>query len=153
MKRYIQHRNRIVQELEKEKQKQLAEMQKAETEAKNAKARFEILEEIKQAMLSAKENMPNWLRWEDVPVHYAEIALNNGLISPSDERKKVLWTQAKEEVKKSLKGQILNNQVPAMQKIKAKEILKKIEAGETSDLNQMATRIYSKLLIWDYVGI
>lgn len=149
---YTKYRTRIVAEMQK--QQELIEKEERETAermAKNEAVRAEVCKEIILAIASANEGMPFWEHWNDIPIHYSKIALETGTISVDGEKKKQLWHEAQQLARKEVIE--LAQDVNRLHEAKrAKDIVKKLTDGlEVKEVKDNAVRIYSKLLIWEFV--
>ena len=141
----------VLQELEKEKVKIEEKKRANEIEQKNIEARELICSEIRQAIEASKEGIPNWDNWQGVPHHYAKIAVDYGIINPTLEEKKAVWEKSKLLAIEEMKMDALSDSKTMIQKREIMDALKKIEQGDNSNLEGSSKRIYSKLLLWEYV--
>jgi hypothetical protein len=123
--------------------------EEGEKHQKNAQALTQIEQDIEQAIIAVQSGVPMiWESWHDVPVHYAEIAVREGWVEISAEMKKVIWEKAKAYALRDIQAVAsdLSNFSEAKQ---ARISLRtKIEAEIITD---PAKRIYSKLLIFEYI--
>ena len=146
---YTKHRNKTIAkylELKDKAQKQYDK--EVEKEERNNAARQKIKTDIDAAIISIQQGIYFWQSWQDVPVHYAEIAIANGWLEVSGEFKTRIWNESKELAKKELieTAQDLSNLVEAK---KAKHLLMK--SIESEIISEPAKRIYAKRLIFEYI--
>lgn len=149
---FTKYRNKIVNEL-LDSQDKAARMEAEETAklVKNEEARREACNEILTAIQAAQEGIPFWEHWEDIPAYYSKIALENGVISVDGEKKKGLWIEAQRLARQQV-VELSNDESRFLEAKQARDILKDMMAGkEVQSLKDSAVRIYSKLLIWEFV--
>lgn len=146
---YTKHRNKTIAKYldlkEKAQKQQQIEVQKEE---KNNAARQKIKTDIEAAIISIQQGVYYWQSWQDVPVHYAEIAISEGWLEVSPEFKARIWSESKELAKRQLieASQDLSNLIEAR---KAKQIL--MQNMESQIITEPAKRIYAKRLIFEYI--
>lgn len=146
---YSKYRNKIIAKyLELKDIEQKAANKEQEKIKRNNDARQKIKTDIEAAIISIQQGVLFWKEWQDVPVHYAEIAVAEGWIEVSPEFKKRIWNESKELAKRQLieTAQDLSNLVEAR---KAKQIL--MQNIESEIISEPAKRIYAKRLIFEYV--
>lgn len=146
---YTKHRNKTIAkylELKDKAQKQYDK--EVEREERNNAARQKIKTDIEAAIISIQQGVLFWKEWQDVPVHYAEIALKNNWLELSDEFKTRIWNESKELAKRQLieTAQDHSNLLEAR---KAKQIL--MQNIESEIISEPAKRIYAKRLIFEYI--
>jgi hypothetical protein len=146
---YTKHRNKTVAkylELKDKAQKQYDK--EVEKEERNNAARLKIKTDIEAAIISIQQGIYFWQTWQEVPVHYAEIAVAENWVEVSPEFKKRIWEESKELAKRELieTSKDLNNFAEAK---KAKQIL--MQNIESQIISEPAKRIYAKRLIFEYV--
>ena len=146
---YTKHRNKTIAkylELKENAQKQYDK--EVQREERNNAARQKIKLDIEAAIISIQQGIYFWQSWQDVPVHYAEIAVSEGWVEVSAEFKKKVWEESKELAKKELieTAQDHSNLLEAR---KAKQIL--MQNVESQIISEPAKRIYAKRLIFEYV--
>lgn len=146
---YTKHRNKTIArylELKDKAQKQYDK--EVEKEERNNAARQKIKTDIEAAIISIQQGVLFWKEWQDVPVHYAEIAVAEGWVEVSPEFKKRIWDESKELAKRQLieTAQDHSNLLEAR---KAKQIL--MQNIESEIISEPAKRIYAKRLIFEYV--
>ena len=149
---FTKYRNKIVNELI-DSQDKAARKEAEETEklVKNEETRKEVCKEILTAIKAAQEGMPFWEHWEDIPSYYSKIALENKVISVEAEKKLELWQESNKLAKQKV-IELSNDESRFMEAKHARDILKDLVAGkEVKTLHDSAVRIYSKLLIWEFV--
>jgi len=144
---YRQYRNKIILkfEAEEEKMKDNSESIKG----KNAIARAKIKEDIELAIIAVQsDQQPIWETWHDVPANYAEVAVSENFIEVSHDFKSKIWEKSKQLSLKELSDAAsdLSNFSEAKQ-----ARIKLTNAIETQQFPDNAKRIYSKLLIFEYV--
>jgi hypothetical protein len=149
---YANYRNAILSKaLDYAKQQEKQAKADAEREQKNNAAREKIKTDIEQAIIQIQtDSSLFWPTWHEVPVHYAEIAIQNNYIEVDSDFKQKIWQEAKIEAKRELIEQAsdLSNLADAR---KAKELLRKHIESEV--ISEPAKRIYSKMLIFNYILI
>lgn len=145
---YKIYRNKIIQKFEIENDKIIQEENQKEIDRKNAEARLIIKNNIDKAIELRKNNEYLWECWQDVPAHYAKIALEHGFIEIEHDFKKLVYEKAQQLAKKQLieKSQDLRNIYEAKN---AKRIL--MEFIEKPLNNEHSHTIYAKLLIFEYI--
>lgn len=153
---YKKHRDDILDKLLKAQQAAEDErLQEERKVVKNEEVRLQAKEEIELAIKAAKDGLPFWEHWEDIPIHYTQIAIDYKIINLSDAEKLTLWHEAQRLSKMQIikeATEVLNTEKRAMQVKAARDILQQIKEGqEINKLKDNAKRIYSKLLIWEYV--
>ena len=146
---YTKHRNKTIAkylELKDKAQKQYDK--EVEKEERNNAARQKIKTDIEAAIISIQQGVQYWPTWQDVPVHYAQIAIQNNWLEVSDEFKTRIWEESKELAKRQLieTAQDLSNFAEAK---KAKHLL--MQNVESQIISEPAKRIYAKRLIFEYV--
>ena len=146
---YTKHRNKTVAKyLELKDKAQKLYDKEVEKEERNNAARLKIKTDIEAAIISMQQGIYFWQTWQDVPVHYAEIAVAENWVEVSPEFKKRIWEESKELAKRELieTSKDLNNFSEAK---KAKQIL--MQNIESQIISEPAKRIYAKRLIFEYV--
>lgn len=116
---------------------------------KNWLARKEIRSDIEKAIVAVQTDAePVWETWHEVPVHYAEIAINFDIIEVSDDFKLKIWQRSKELALDELKttAQDYSN----FSEAKRTRLMLKNRV-ESEIVKDPAKRIYSKLLVFEYV--
>jgi len=153
---YKSHRDVILDKLLKaENEAEYEATQEQLKITKNEETRLQAKHEIELAIKAASDGMPFWEHWDDIPIHYTQIALDYKIINLSDAEKLELWYEAQRLSKRQIieiNTNILNTERRAMQVKAARDILEQIKAGqEMEKIKDNAKRIYSKLLLWEYV--
>ena len=146
---YTKHRNKTIAKYLELKENAQKEYDKdVQREERNNAARQKIKLDIEAAIISIQQGIYFWQSWQDVPVHYAEIAVSEGWVEVSAEFKKKVWEESKELAKKELieTAQDHSNLLEAR---KAKQIL--MQNVESQIISEPAKRIYAKMLIFEYV--
>ena len=121
----------------------------ARREEKNRMAIEAVLQDLEDKLIGLQSGEQiEWEGWEDVPAFYAEIACANGFIEDDRTFKSKIWEQAKQLAKSELieQSRDLSNLTQARQ---AKQKL--MQNAEATI--EPAKRIYSKLLVWEYLKI
>lgn len=150
MKNYLPYRNRLLQEIEKEKTK-LAEVEKQkEIEKKNEQARQQICDEFFKAVKMQIAGNPMWLTWHDVPHHYAKVLIDRGLLTMEIEEKKRIWSESQKLALDEIKSQAHDDAQNIFERKRLFDLIEKAQAGE-SVLDDSAKRIYSKLILFEYL--
>ncbi len=149
---YIKFRNPIIAEAWKIVTEEVLKSKEAsEKDQKNQEARQKIFDQIELAIIAVQSGEdPVWETWHDVPVHFAEIAVEQGWIEVSSEFKKQVWERSKQLALNEISSAA--NDVSNFSEAK-KARLKMREIIETNAVPEPAKRIYSKLLIFEYVQI
>ncbi len=149
---YIEFRRPIIAEAIRIITEQEAKLSKElEREQRNEYTKKNIQEEIDAAIIAVQSGSELvWESWQDVPVHYAEIAVLNGWIEVSDSFKKEVWERSKALAVEEL-SRVSSDLTNLIEAKKARAQLKSI--FETQAVPDPAKRIYSKLLIWEYVKL
>lgn len=147
---YNQYRNPIIaQAYENAYKQELDAKCEQDKEAKNFEARSKINADIENAIIAVQTGAePLWETWHDVPVHYAEIAVKWGMIEVSDEFKSKIWQRSKELALDELKTTAQD--YANFSEAKRTRLLLKSRV-ESEIIKDPAKRIYSKLLIFEYV--
>ena len=152
LSKYSHYRTGIVAEMQKRQaQAEKEEREAAERMARNEETRQEVCKEILLAIAAANDGMPFWEHWNDIPIHYSRIALETGTISIEGEKKKELWHEAQRLARQEVieLAQDVNRFLEAK---RAKDIVKALTDGlEVAEVKDNAVRIYSKLIIWEFV--
>ena len=146
---YTKHRNKTVAKyLELKDKAQKLYDKEVEKEERNNAARLKIKTDIEAAIISIQQGVYFWQTWNDVPVHYAEIAVAENWVEVSPEFKKRIWDESKELAKRELieTSKDLNNFAEAK---KAKQIL--MQNIESQIISEPSKRIYAKRLIFEYI--
>jgi hypothetical protein len=149
---FTKYRNKIVNELLDSQDKAArAEAEESAKLLKNEETRHAVCQEIVTAIQAAQDGMPFWEHWEDIPAYYSKIALESGVIAVEGEKKKMLWQEAQRLAKQQV-IELSSDESRFMEAKHARDILKDMMAGkEVKSLKDSAVRIYSKLLIWEFV--
>lgn len=120
-----------------------------EKELKNNEARQKIYTDIENEIILVQSGeQGSWESWHDVPVHYAEIAVKQGWIEVSPEFKLSIWERAKKLALDELKN--VSQDLTNFSEAKRARITLK-NSVESQIIKDPAKRIYSKLLIFEYV--
>lgn len=146
---YTKHRNKtIAKYLDLKDKAQKQQQKEVQKEEKNNAARQKIKTDIEAAIISIQQGVYYWQSWQDVPVHYAEIAVSEGWLEVSAEFKARIWSESKELAKREIieASQDFNNLPEAR---KAKQILMK--NMESQIITEPAKRIYAKRIIFEYI--
>jgi heme exporter protein D len=151
LKNYLPFRGKIVQELQRQKEILLEESRQNEREAKNEEARAEICREIEVAIAAAKEGIPHWEHWQDIPHHYAEIAVKNGIINLDQESKEQILATAQKYAFEALQRESVDTNIKSFERKQLMTQIEAIKEGDKSSLRTSTIRIYSKLLLWHFV--
>lgn len=147
---YIKYRNPVINKaLQLSQHQNKEEQEKQEADKKNEEAREQIKNDIERAIIAVQEDSePVWESYHFVPVHYAEIAVKEGWIEVSEEFKKNIWIKAQELALKEL-SDVANDYSNLTEAKRARlELRATIEKQIVPDA---AKRIYSKLLIFEYI--
>ncbi len=147
---YISYRNPIIAKtIQSVYEAELNAKKEDEKESKNIEARQKIYSEIESEIIAVQSGAQgNWESWHDVPVHYAEVAVKQGWIEVSSEFKLSIWEKAKKLALDELKS--VSQDLTNFSEAKRARITLKNNI-ESQIVKDPATRIYSKLLIFEYV--
>jgi hypothetical protein len=145
---YLKFRNKILSDIINLKEMHDMKVQEAaRREEKNRMAINAVLEDLYEKLIGMQSGQEiEWDSWHDVPAFYAEIACANGFIEDDKTFKSQIWEQAKQLAKSELieQSRDLSNLTQARQ---AKQKL--MQNAEATI--EPAKRIYSKLLVWEYL--
>ncbi len=149
---YLTYRRAQIAKLEAAKEEAAKEVAEKHEAYKKEQGIKQALDDIKNA-LSGRVKYESWRK---VPHFWAELAIKEGLISPTPEEKKAVWEQSLEIAMEDLKAersQLLENG-RAREAITQNYIIMNIEKGEESakeKLRAAATVIYCKLIIFTFL--
>jgi hypothetical protein len=145
---YLKFRNKILSDVITLKEIKDMEIENAaKREEKNKNAIESVLQDLEDKLISMQSGEQiEWESWQDVPAFYAEIACTNGFIEDDKAFKAQIWEQSKQIAKHELiaTAQDYSNLTAARQA--KRKIMQNFEG--TID---PAKRIYSKLLVWEYL--
>jgi len=144
---YGNYRNKVIFKTQQEFEKQNAEQKRNEKISElSALHRVEVLKKLSEAK---GKNL--YESYEQIPTYYCQILIDNNLLNIAHERKVQIWEQAKELSKREFQL-IAGNTNRIFEAKSARNILEQITSGlENQNFKDSATRIYSKLLVFEYL--
>lgn len=150
---YLKYRNTILSKVQDEvEQAEKKAKEEAEKAAKNAEAQQQVVFEY-QLALKAKDELPIFTHWKQIPTHWAKIVFDAGLIDAlGDDQKTALKTKARNLAAYQLDVIIFGDSARQSEKAAARKMRKDFEANvKNEDFIAMWLNIYSKLRVWEYL--
>jgi len=150
---YLKYRNRILSKVQDEVEAaEKKAKEEAEKAAKNAEAKQQVVFEY-QLALKAKDELPIFTHWKQIPTHWAKIVFDAGLIEAlGDDQKTALKTKARKLASYELDVIIFGDSARQSEKAAARKMRKDFEANvKNEDFIAMWLNIYSKLRVWEYL--
>lgn len=150
---YLKYRNTILSKVQDEvEQAEKKAKEEAEKEAKNAEAQQQVVFEY-QLALKAKDELPMFTHWNQVPTHWAKIVFDAGIIEQlADDQKAAMKQKARKLASYELDKIIFSDSARQTEKADARRMKKDFDADKRNeDFVAMWLNIYSKLRIWEYL--
>lgn len=149
---YSEERKKALNAILKEQDKSnKLEKEILEAERKNIDARQKVIKEYNWFLeIKKKGEKITFLDWDNIPMYWAKILIEEETVSLPSERKKELWKEAKDIVLKQTRN-VANDFTNLYEAKSARNLLKSFENSSAKTLQEKAEVVYCKLYVWEFL--